>query len=173
MRTDGRTGRHDEGKSRFSQLYKHFSRVLVAPRKSVTCNRRCSIFSGNLVTEMSILWRTFLDWCVLLSRLQKFSALINTIINKIDTNQHGFHVLYRSSTRCSWKRKGGSVGQLSIASETVIYTREFCEISIFQRAVLDVFTLVGRYVVQLGSWSPTFRDNQSIPYSRVSHSKKN
>jgi len=30
---DGRTGRRDEGNSRFSQFYKHFSRVLVEPRK--------------------------------------------------------------------------------------------------------------------------------------------
>ena len=71
------------------------------------------------------------------------------------------------------KRKERTVGHLSTASESAIYTTEFCENSIFHRAVLEVFTLVGRYVAKLGSWSPTFRDNRSVPYSRVSQSKKN
>jgi hypothetical protein len=48
------------------------------------------------------------------------------------------------------------------------YTRRFtCVVSSFRRCVNEIFTLLGYYAAQTGSKLPTFRDDLSIPSSRV------
>jgi hypothetical protein len=54
---------------------------------------------------------------------------------------------------------------------TMIYEYKTCVMSGFRRDVAEISVLLGYYVMLSGSFVPTFRDNLSVPSSRVKKSK--
>jgi hypothetical protein len=48
-----------------------------------------------------------------------------------------------------------------------------CDISGFRLLIVEAFTLLGRYAVNVDSWEPTFWDSLSVPFSGVKLSKRN
>lgn len=55
---------------------------------------------------------------------------------------------------------------------TGIEEHQQCKIWGFCRGVVEAFSVQGCCTAQVGSWSPTFRDSQSVPSLRAKQSQK-
>jgi hypothetical protein len=51
-------------------------------------------------------------------------------------------------------------------------TLNLCVITVFCHGVNDIFSILGFYAAQIGRLLQTFKDNQLVPFSRVSNPRR-